>query len=239
MTGPGDGPAIGGPGEPANPLVVALDRPSLEEAEALARRIGDAAGALKVGLELFAAAGPAAAAAFDRPVFLDLKLHDIPTTVARALRALRPAPWAVSVHALGGRAMLEAAAEARPAGTRLLAVTILTHLADAELAELGLPPAAEAVPRLAALAASAGCDGVVCAPADLEAVRGVTPEGFLRVTPGIRPPEAAADEHARAGAPAEALAHGATHLVVGRPVTRAADPRAAAFALLDALGARR
>lgn len=216
-----------------NPLIVALDVPTIDEATKLTREIGDAAGGFKVGLELFVAEGPRALAAIEAPVFLDLKLHDIPTTVARALRALEPvAPWMVNVHALGGRVMLEAAVAATPASTMLLAVTILTHLADDDLAELDLPPAAQAVPALAKLAAETGCDGVVCAPADVERVRAVVPPEFLIVTPGVRPAGAKDDEHARGLTPAAALAAGATHLVVGRPITRAPDPRAAAQAIL-------
>ena len=221
-----------------NPLIVALDVPTLEEATALAETIGDAAGGVKVGLELFCSEGPLAVTAFDAPVFLDLKLHDIPTTVARALHALEPvAPWMVNVHALGGRSMMQAAAEAKPSSTKLLAGTILTHLSDDDLHELGLPPASEAVPALAKLAAESGCDGVVCAPLDVERVRAVVPSAFLIVTPGVRPAGAAEDEHARTLGPAEAIAAGATHLVVGRPVTRAGDPRAAARAILDGIRA--
>lgn len=217
-----------------NPLIVALDVPSLDEATALARTIGDAAGGFKVGLELFSAEGPRAVSAIDAPVFLDLKLHDIPTTVGRALRALEPvAPWLVNVHALGGRAMLQAAADATPRTTKLLAVTILTHLSDDDLAELGLPAAREAVPHLAKLAAESGCDGVVCAPQDIERVRAVTPEGFLVVTPGVRPAGSARDEHARGATPRDAIAAGADHIVVGRPVTQASDPRAAARAIVE------
>jgi orotidine-5'-phosphate decarboxylase len=214
------------------PLIVALDVPSLDEASALAKTIGDVVGGFKVGLELFAAEGPRAVSVIEAPVFLDLKLHDIPTTVARALRALDVvAPWMVNVHALGGRAMLQAAAEAKPAPTKLLAVTILTHLGDADLKEIGLPPASESVPALAALAADAGCDGVVCAPDDVRSVRKVVPEGFIVVTPGVRPADAATDEHARGATPREAIEAGADYIVVGRPITRASDPRAAAQAI--------
>ena len=216
-----------------NPLIVALDVPSLDEATALAKKIGDAAGGVKVGLELFSAEGPRAVSAFEAPVFLDLKLHDIPTTVARALRALDVvAPWMVNVHALGGRAMLEAAVEAKSSATKLLAVTILTHLSDADLKELGLPPAREAVPALARLAAESGCDGVVCAPEDIEGVRAVVPDTFAIVTPGVRPAGSDENEHARGDTPAEAIEKGANYIVVGRPITRAADPRAAAEAVL-------
>jgi orotidine-5'-phosphate decarboxylase len=220
-----------------NRLIVALDVPSLDEASGLAKKIGNAAGAFKVGLELFAAEGPRAVSAIEAPVFLDLKLHDIPTTVARALRALDViAPWMVNVHALGGRSMLEAAVEAKPPATKLVAVTILTHLGDDDLAELGLPKASEAVPSLATLAAESGCDGVVCAPADVALVRSAVPDGFLIVTPGIRPEGDATDEHARGATPRAAVDAGADYIVVGRPVTRAPDPRAAALAITKELG---
>ena len=215
----------------SNPIIVALDVPTLEEATALAATIGDAAGAVKVGLELFSAEGPRAVQAFDQPVFLDVKLHDIPTTVARALTALAPlGPSLVNVHALGGRAMLEAAAQAK-AEMGLLAVTILTSLDDAALKEIGLPPATEAVPVLAEMAMDAGCDGVVCAPTDIEVVRAVCPPPFLIVTPGVRPAEADADDQSRVATPEAARAAGADRLVIGRPITRAADPRAAALAI--------
>lgn len=218
-----------------NPIIVALDLPSLSEATSMAAAVGDAAGAVKVGLELFSAEGPRAIAAFDRPVFADLKFHDIPTTVARALRALQSvAPAMVNVHALGGRAMLEAAAGAKGTMT-LLAVTILTSLDDLALKELGLPPAAEAVPALAALAREAGADGVVCAPSDIAAVRAVCPPPFLIVTPGVRPPGASTDDQARTATPRAALDAGADHLVIGRPITAAPDPRAAALAIAEAL----
>ena len=219
-----------------NPLIVALDVASLDEATVLARTIGDAAGGFKVGLELFSAEGPRAVSAIEAPVFLDLKLHDIPTTVARALRALDVlAPWMVNVHALGGRAMLEAAVEAKPAPTKLLAVTILTSLGDDDLAELGLPNAAEAVPSLAKLAAETGCNGVVCAPNDLARVRAVVPPDLLIVTPGIRPEGEATGEHARSATPAAAIEAGADYIVVGRPIIRATDPRQAALAITKEL----
>lgn len=215
-----------------NPLIVALDVPGIEDAVRLAKTIGDAAGAFKVGIELFDAAGPDAVRAIEAPVFLDLKLHDIPTTVARTVRALAPLrPAMLNVHALGGRAMLEAAVDARPGGTRLLAVTILTSLDDASMKEIGMPPVHEAVTMLAHLAVEAGCDGVVCAPADLEAVAKIGPSGFLLVTPGIRPTGSTHDEHARGRTPREAMEAGATHIVVGRPVTGTRDPRAAAEAI--------
>jgi orotidine-5'-phosphate decarboxylase len=218
-----------------NPLIVALDVPTVEEASSLAKRIGDAAGAFKIGLELYAAAGPDAVRALDAPVFVDLKLHDIPTTVARTIRSLAPlGVEMLTVHSLGGRTMLEAAVTAKK-GERILAVTILTHLDDAALRELRLPPASEAVPQLARLAADAGCDGVVCAPADIEAVRAVCPSPFLIVTPGVRPSGAHFDEHARGHTPAEAMRAGADRIVVGRPITQAADPRGASLSIVESL----
>lgn len=212
-----------------NPLIVALDVPSIDEAATLTKRIGDAAGAFKIGLEQWSAAGPDAVRAIDGRVFLDLKLHDIPTTVARAVTAIAPLrPLMLTVHSLGGRAMMQAAAQARPQGTILLAVTILTSLDDRDLFELGLPSASEAVPALAALAHDAGCDGIVCAPNDLAAVREILPKPFIVVTPGVRPVGSDPNDQARALTPAQAIAGGADWLVVGRPVTQSDDPRAAA-----------
>ncbi|HEX9697095.1 MAG TPA: orotidine-5'-phosphate decarboxylase [Actinomycetota bacterium] len=216
-----------------NPLIVALDVPTVEEASALAKRIGDAAGAFKIGLELFGAYGPESVRAVDGPVFLDLKLHDIPTTVHRAMQSIAPlAPAMITVHALGGRAMLEAAASAKPSGTILLGVTVLTSMSDQDLFEVGLPPAGEAVPALASLAHEAGCDGIVCAPADLIRVREMLPKPFIVVTPGVRPAGADRDDQARAMTPARAIEAGADYLVVGRPITRASDPRAAAESIV-------
>lgn len=219
-----------------NPIIVALDVPTLPEAVALSTTLGDAVGAVKVGLELFSAHGPDAVRAFaSREVFLDLKLHDIPTTVARAVAALRPlAPSLLTLHATGGRAMLEAANEQK-AATKTLAVTILTSLSDDELAEIGLPKAADAVPMLAALARDAGCDGVICAPTDVAAVRAICPAPFLIVTPGVRPAGAGSDDQARTLTPRAAIEAGADRLVIGRPITRAGDPGGAAAAILETL----
>jgi orotidine-5'-phosphate decarboxylase len=219
-----------------NPIIVALDVPTADEASALADRIGDAAGAFKVGLQLFSAEGPAAVRALrDRNVFLDLKLHDIPTTGAGAVRAVAQLHVELlTVHALGGRAMLEAANDAKR-DEKVLAVTILTSLDDVALKELGLPPVAEAVPNLADLAFAAGCDGVVCAPTDVAAVREICPEPFLIVTPGIRPAGSDRNEQARASTPRAAIDAGASRIVIGRPITKADDPAAAARAVLDEL----
>lgn len=215
-------------------IVVALDVDTLDAAVALARTLSGRVGWLKVGLELFTIHGPAAVAAIaaHAPVFLDLKLHDIPTTVARAVRAAAQLDVGLlTVHASGGRAMLEAAAEARGDGSasplRLLAVTVLTSTSDEELRELGVAPASAQVPRLARLATGCGIDGLVCAPADLGVVRDSVGASPLVVTPGIRPLPSASDDHARAMSAQEAIAGGADLLVIGRPITRAADPVAA------------
>lgn len=217
-----------------NPIIVALDVPALEDARALSDLLGESVGAVKIGLELYSAHGPDAVRALpDRKVFLDLKLHDIPNTVAGAVRALKPLQVELlTVHVLGGRAMLEAANDAKR-DEKILGVTILTSLGEDELKELGLPPAAEAVPMLAELAFAAGCDGVICAPPDIEAVRAVTPPEFLVVTPGVRPAGSDKDDQARTLTPREALAHGADRLVIGRPITKATDPRTAALKILE------
>jgi orotidine-5'-phosphate decarboxylase len=219
-----------------NPIIAALDVPSVDEATQLVERIGDAVGAFKVGLQLFSTAGPGAVRALgERRIFLDLKLHDIPTTVANAVRALLPLhAELLSVHALGGRAMLEAANDAKR-DEKILAVTILTSLDDAACKEIGLPPPDEAVPTLAELAFAAGCDGVICAPTDVAAVRAICPKPFLIVTPGIRPAGSAPNEQARLSTPRAAIDAGADRLVIGRPITHADDPATAARAILEEL----
>ncbi len=221
-------------------IVVALDVPSLSAAEALAERLVGAVGWFKVGLELFAAHGPAAVETIRRhgPVFLDVKLHDIPTTVERtAARIADLGAGLVTVHAGGGAPMVAAAVRGLGGAGEVLAVTVLTSTSDDELAALGTDPAATQVPRLARLATSAGAPGLVCAPRDLPAVRAAVGPQVRLVTPGIRPVDAASDDHARAATPASALAAGADLLVVGRPITRAADPLAAARALAASLPA--
>src|SRR5438067_4230932 len=162
----------------SNPLILALDVPTPEQARDLVDDIVDAAGAYKIGLELYLAHGRAAIEAVQGlALMLDLKLHDIPTTVARAVSNL-PLAKLITIHALGGRAMLEAANEVKE-DRKTLAVTILTSLGDDQLKELGLGPARDAVPMLAVLARDAGCDGVVCAPTDVEAVRALCPRPFM------------------------------------------------------------
>jgi len=227
---------------PVDQLVVALDVPTGAEALALARLLKGRVGMLKVGLELFCAEGPAFVRELQQlaPVFLDLKFHDIPNTVRGALEALLPLdPRLINIHAQGGPAMMEAAAEAvrghrqRGGTTELLAVTVLTSLDREALARLGLTaePGDMAL-HLARLARECGCDGVVCSAQEAAAVRDACGAGFHRLTPGIRPRGEAVQDQARVVTPAQALSSGATWLVVGRPITRAADPAAAADAIL-------
>lgn len=227
---------------PRERLVVALDLPTAREALAMADRLAGRVGMLKVGLELFCSEGPAFVDELqDRvPVFLDLKFHDIPTTVRRTLEAvLRLDPRLVNVHTQGGPAMLEAAVEAvrahRAAGgrTELLAVTVLTSLDREALAALGHAGRPEDLAlAYAKLAHQAGCQGVVCSAWEAAAIREACGDGFHRLTPGIRPTGSAIQDQARVMTPAQALAQGATWLVVGRPITHAADPAAAAEAIV-------
>jgi orotidine-5'-phosphate decarboxylase len=221
-----------------SPLVLALDTDDLEQALAWSRAAGEAAGMVKVGLELFGAAGPEAVGALvgdGRLVMLDLKLHDIPATVAGGMRAAAGAgAELVTVHALGGPAMLEAAVEAAGGRCRVAAVTILTSAGPADLAAAGLPPAAEAVPRLADLAVRSGCQAIVCSPLEAAALRARLGPSVELVCPGVRPAEAAGrHDQARVATPAQAMAAGATRIVVGRPITRADDVGAAARAVRD------
>ncbi len=221
----------------ADRVITALDVPTAEAALALAGRLGDQARFVKVGLELFTAAGPAVVQllqARGKHVFLDLKLHDIPNTVAGAVRtASRLGVAMLTMHAASGRAAIAAAAEALataepgPSGRRpaLLAVTVLTSLGPDDLAETapGAGAVADHVRRLARLSWDAGCDGLVCSAADLVALRGDLGAQPLVVTPGIRPAGAAVQDQKRVATPREACRDGADFLVVGRPVTGAAD----------------
>jgi len=219
---------------PAARIAVALDVEDLEQGVALARLLSGRVGWLKVGLELFTREGPRAVAAIAEhaPVFLDLKLHDIPTTVARSVASVAALEVGLlTVHASGGPAMLQAAAEEATAATggrmRLLAVTVLTSTSDEELARMGMDGAQVQVPRLARVAVDSGIDGLVCAPADIERVRQAVGDEALIVTPGIRAQASQSDDHARAMSAEAAVAAGADLLVIGRPITRAADPVAA------------
>jgi orotidine-5'-phosphate decarboxylase len=226
---------------PKDRLIVALDVPNLDEARALVARLAGRVGMFKIGSQLFTAAGPdfvRELAARGEKVFLDLKYHDIPNTVANAVAsASRLGVALVDVHALGGRAMLEAAVGALPAlGTRLLAVTILTSHDEETLGQIGVDGGvADSVKRLALLARDAKADGVVASPHEVALIREACGRDFLIVTPGIRPAGSQAGDQARAATPAAARAAGADYVVVGRPVTEAADPAEAAAAIVREL----
>ncbi|OIQ94597.1 orotidine 5'-phosphate decarboxylase [mine drainage metagenome] len=233
-----------------NPVFCALDTTDTAEAVRLARQLAGLVGGVKVGLEFFSANGPEgvrAIAALGMPLFLDLKFHDIPNTVAGAMRAaVALAPTFTTIHACGGadmmRAAVEAAAEAAAkagvARPRILAVTVLTSMSPADLAGVGVAGGlVDQVRRLAALAHEAGVDGLVCSPHEVEALRALLgPEPALMV-PGIRPAWAASNDQKRILTPAEAMAKGASHLVIGRPITAAADPALAARRIQDELRA--
>jgi orotidine-5'-phosphate decarboxylase len=253
---------------PGSPIVLALDTPDLDEARAWAAAAGSAIGLVKVGLELFGAHGPAAVRALradGHRVMLDLKLHDIPATVGRAVAALDPlGAELLTVHAAGGGAMLEAALAATTGASRIAAVTVLTSLDGDDLAAIGLGQPDAATERLARLALDAGCRALVCSPLEVARVRALAGPDVTLVCPGVRPVDAGSegsgvaaerpageagpasraagevrpgptrtgvDDQARVATPGEALAAGADLLVVGRPITRAADPAAAAGAI--------
>jgi orotidine-5'-phosphate decarboxylase len=225
---------------PRERICAALDFPDWAAAEPFARAVAPEVGMLKVGLELFAAGGPAAvrsAAALGRPVFLDLKLHDIPNTVEGAARgAAASGASLVSVHASGGEAMVRAAVRGAGERVRVLAVTVLTSLDDDALAAVGLAgPAEAAVVRLARLAVAAGAGGVVCSPREVAAVRAAVGPGPLLVVPGVRPAGSARGDQVRVATPAEAVRAGADVLVLGRPLRDASDPAAAARAVAASL----
>jgi orotidine-5'-phosphate decarboxylase len=229
-----------------NPILVALDLPSGPEALAFADRVRGAVGGVKVGSQLFTAEGaPLVRTLTGRGerVFLDLKFHDIPNTVAAAVRAAAGlGVWMVNVHAGGGPAMMQAArraleegAAAGEASPLLIAVTVLTSFDDATLEAVGVGrPVVEQVSTLAAMAQDAGLDGVVASPREIEPIRRRCGGDFLIVTPGIRQgPPPPGDDQVRTMSAAEAVKAGANYLVVGRPILRAADPVAAARALAD------
>lgn len=215
-------------------IIVALDTDSAGSALSFARSLSGEVGMFKVGMELFPRGGPELVSRIrstGAKVFLDLKFHDIPNTVAGAVRsAAALGVTFATVHATGGRAMLRAAAEAaRGSGITLLAVTVLTSLDDDDLEEVGFrSPAGESVLRLAELAAGEGIGGIVCSAREVESVRGRLGPGPVLVTPGVRLPEGEAGDQKRVVTPFEAARRGADYLVVGRPITRAPDPVAAA-----------
>jgi orotidine-5'-phosphate decarboxylase len=225
-----------------NPVFCAIDRPDLHGALELARAVAPHVGGIKLGLEFFGAQGPAgvvAMRALELPIFLDLKFHDIPNTVAGAVREAASLGVAMlTLHAAGGRAMLEAAAEAAArAATKpwLLGVTVLTSLDAADLVTTGVfAPATEHAARLGALALDAGLDGLVCSPHEIVVLRQAFGARPRLVVPGIRP-ATVGDDQKRTMTPAQALALGADLLVVGRPITQAASPAAAAAAIASDL----
>lgn len=225
-------------------VIVALDYASVEDARAFVAHVTPGQCRVKVGLELFAVAGPAFVrelvdAGFD--VFLDLKFHDIPHTVAQACKqAAALGVWMLNVHALGGPAMLRAAREAIEGGDRrplLIAVTMLTSHSSQEMADIGLPAAPQDnVLRLARLARQAGLDGVVCSAQEAAALRRELGPAFILVTPGIRPAGGQRHDQQRVLSPREAVAQGAHYLVIGRPITQSPDPHAMLASITSELG---
>jgi len=220
-------------------VYVALDTTDLDAAKAIAAKVRNHVGGLKLGLEFYSANGPDGVremAALGLPIFLDLKLHDIPNTVAKAVQALHALqPAILTVHAAGGRAMMEDAKAAAPSGTKVVGVTVLTSLDEADLASIGVAgDTHDQVMRLTALAREAGLDGVVCAGAEVRAAKKAWPDGFF-VVPGVRPADSAAGDQKRVVTPRQALDSGASILVIGRPITQAADPDQAARAIAATL----
>jgi orotidine-5'-phosphate decarboxylase len=225
--------------DPGNRLIAAIDAPNRGDADELVARLAGVPSWLKLGLEVFCAEGPAIVAdnvVRGHRVMLDLKLHDIPETVARATaRVAVLGAELLTVHAGGGRAMLEAAVRSAGA-TRILAVTVLTSLDDADLAEIGAQgPVRELAVKRARLAIAAGCAGVVASPHEIAAIRAIAPSGFLIVTPGVRPSGAVAGDQKRVMTPRQARDAGADLVVVGRPLRDVGDPAAAARAIIAEL----
>lgn len=218
-----------------NRIFVAIDTPDLERAKSLATRVRHHVGGLKLGLEFFMANGRHGVGemhALGLPIFLDLKLHDIPNTVAKAIQALHGLdPAILTVHAAGGRAMLEDAKAAAPANTKVVAVTMLTSLDAQDMVSIGLAPDPHAqVLRLTELAQSAGIDGIVCSGEEVAAAHKAWPKGFF-VVPGVRPADGPVGDQKRVVTPRAAVDAGASIIVVGRPITQAPDPDQAARAI--------
>jgi orotidine-5'-phosphate decarboxylase len=230
-----------------NRLIVALDVSSSSEARRIVQSVGEAANYFKVGKQLFTAEGPQVVrdlVASGRKVFLDLKFHDIPNTVGKAVQeAKKLGASMLTVHACGGGKMLKAAVEAAAGGPLVLAVTVLTSFTDEDLQEIGVAGrVVDQVLRLAEVARIAGCGGVVTSAHETRQVRKLLGTGFAIVNPGVRPQGADAGDQARVVTPAEAIAAGATHIVVGRPITAAPNPAKAAEAIvaeMEAASARR
>ncbi len=229
-------------------ILVGIDTPDMSVARRIADAVRGHVGGIKLGMEFHNANGPdgVRAIAADTPLFLDLKYHDIPNTVAGAVRSAVTTcrPRILNVHASGGPAMMraavaanrEAAAAAGIAPPLLIAVTILTSLDDGDLDAVGqATPVGDQVKRLALLARTTGCDGVVCSPHEIAALRAACGPEFALVVPGIRPAGAAEDDQKRKMTPADAVAAGADYIVIGRPITQAPDPAAAAQAIAESL----
>jgi len=230
--------------EMADPrVIVALDFAEAAQALALVERLDPAQCRLKVGKELFTRSGPMLVETLQGKgfeVFLDLKFHDIPNTVAKACKAAADlGVWMVNVHALGGKKMMEAAREAVASAShrpRLIAVTVLTSMGDADLAEIGLQGSPEDnVRRLARLAESAGLEGVVCSPREVDMLRNTIGGNFQLVTPGVRPTGAALNDQTRVATPEDTIRMGSSYLVIGRPITQADDPLAALTAINEGI----
>jgi len=224
-------------------IIVALDHDSIQQADELLDALEGLPVACKIGLQLFTRAGPAAVHAVqerDLAVFLDLKLHDIPNTVEHAVKSIADLDvWFTTIHALGSSEMMQAAAEGAVASSlKVLAVTILTSHDQESLVKIGLGlPVREEVERLAKLAASNGIPGIVCSPKEIEPLRERLGSEVTIVTPGIRPAWSVAGDQKRIMTPAEAISAGADHLVIGRPITAAKNPKEATLRILDEIGA--
>ena len=222
-----------------NPIFVALDTQDVHHAAAIAREVSGIAAGVKLGLEFFYANGEEGVlriAEHGTRVFLDLKLHDIPNTVEKAIRALAHLePAILTVHAAGGKAMMSAAKAAAPSGTKVVGVTVLTSLDKDDLGSVGVRSSPETqVERLADLARESGLDGIVCSGAEIAAVRKQWPDGFF-VVPGVRPEGAELGDQKRVVTPARALADGASVLVIGRPITASANPQRAMMDIVASL----
>ncbi len=226
-------------------LIVALDVASTAEVEQLVDRLGESVSFYKIGLELFSAAGPDVVRAVKsrgKKVFLDLKLHDIPRTVERAVKAgAELGVDLMTIHAVGGKAMIRAAKDAALAcgarAPKILAVTVLTSLDQSDLADLGVSREMKAhVEALGRLACENGADGIVCSPKEVAHMRAALGPDALLVTPGVRPAGADVGDQKRVATPGQAVRDGSTHLVVGRPILEAADPCAAARAIAAEMG---
>lgn len=226
-------------------IFCALDTADLDTATSWARAVGRVTGGLKLGMEFINAFGPHGIDAMqeacpDAQLFIDLKFHDIPNTVAGAVRAVtsRFAPAYLNVHAAGGIEMMQAAKEACGKTTKLLGVTVLTSLVDDDMQQIGFAQsAAQQVEKLALLTQKAGLDGVVCSAHEIELLRKLCGKDFILVVPGIRPIGSEGGDQKRVMTPKEAMQKGATHLVIGRPITQSEDPGAAARAILSGIKA--